>query len=98
MLMGDARQLGGGHLGGEALDAVVAAMHSHQQAGAWADGGLVIAGMGAVGSADFVQLHASAGHDVGDAKGAADLDQFASGNDALLARAQAVERQQYGGG
>ncbi len=54
--------------------------------------------MGAVGGAHFVQLHPGAGHDVGDAEGAADLDQLATGDDAFLAHAQAVERQQHGGG
>ncbi|MNH14719.1 hypothetical protein D3C79_743160 [compost metagenome] len=73
-------------------------MHPHQQAAAWADGGLVVAGVGAVGGADLTQFHPRAGHDVGDAESAADLDQLASGDDAFLARPQAVERQQYGRG
>lgn len=54
--------------------------------------------MGAVGSADFVQAHAGAGHDVGDAEGAADFDQLTTRDDAFLARAEAVEGQQHGSG
>ncbi|MNN37711.1 hypothetical protein D3C81_1516710 [compost metagenome] len=72
-------------------------MHPHQQAGTRADGSFVVAGMGAVGGADLVQAYTGTGHDVGNAKGAADLDQLTAGNDALLARAQAVERKQHGG-
>ncbi|MNS96523.1 hypothetical protein D3C72_1308240 [compost metagenome] len=43
-----------------------------------------------------MQFDPGAGHDVRNAKGAANLDQFATGDDAFLARAQAVECQQYG--
>ncbi|RCM64869.1 hypothetical protein PA35_02622 [Pseudomonas aeruginosa] len=93
--MGDGRQLRGGHAGGEALDAVVAGVHAHQQAAARADGGFVVPGVGAVGGAHLVQAHAGAGHDVGNAEGAADLDQLAARDDPFLARPQAVQRQQH---
>ncbi len=73
-------------------------MHAHEQARARADGGLVVLGVGAVGGADFDQLDPGARHDVGNAEGTADLDQLATGNDAFLARPQAVQCQQHGGG
>ncbi len=96
--MGDARQFGGGDAGGKALHAVVAGVHAHQQARAWVDGRFVIRGVGAVGGAHLMQLHTGAGHDVGDAKGTADFDQLAARDNAFLAGAQAVQRQQYRGG
>lgn len=96
--VGDAREVGGGDAGGEALDAVVAGVHAHEQAGAGADDGLVVLGVGAVGGAHLDELHAGAGHDVGDAEGAADLDQLAPADDPFLACAEAVEGEQHGGG
>ena len=45
-----------------------------------------------------MQLHAGTGHDVRDAEGATYLDQLATGNDAFLACAEAVQGQQHGGG
>ncbi len=45
-----------------------------------------------------MQLHAGAGHDVRDAEGTTYLDQLATGNDAFLACAEAVQGQQHGGG
>ncbi|MNN12429.1 hypothetical protein D3C81_1254210 [compost metagenome] len=92
------RQFSGRHARGEALNAVVARVHPHDQTAARADGGLVVAGMGAVGGAHLDQLHPGAGHDVGNAEGAADFNQFAPGNNPFLARAQAVEGQQYRSG
>ena len=56
MLVRQLRQLGGRHPRGETFDAVVARMHAHDQTAARADGGFVVAGMGAVGGADFMQL------------------------------------------
>jgi hypothetical protein len=96
--MGNLCQLGSSDAGGEALHAVIAGVHAHQQPTAGVNRGFVILGVGAVGGAHFVQLYPGAGHDVGDAKGAADLDQLAAGNDAFLARAKAVQRKQHGGG
>ncbi|MNH02196.1 hypothetical protein D3C79_614280 [compost metagenome] len=96
MQVSQLRQLPGGNLGSETLDAVVAAMHPHQQAAARADGRFIVAGMGAVGGTDLMQFDPGAGHDVRNAKGAANLDQFATGDDAFLARPQTVQRQQYG--
>ncbi len=51
---------------------------------------LVVAGVGAVGGADLVQLYASTGHDVGDTECAANLDQFSPRNDAFFACTQAM--------
>jgi len=96
--MGQLRQFGGGHARGETLNAVIARVHPHDQTAARADGGLVVTGVGAVGGADFNELHPGAGHDVGNAKRPADFDQFAPGDDAFLACAQTVEGQQHGGG
>ncbi|MNO87042.1 hypothetical protein D3C76_784570 [compost metagenome] len=95
MLVGNLRQFSRRHTRGEALNAVVACMHAHDQAAARADGNLVVAGMGAVGSADLNQLHPGAGHDVGNAEGTADFNEFAPGDNPFLARAQAVEGQEH---
>ena len=54
--------------------------------------------MGAVGGADLAQHRAGAGHDVGNAEGAADLDQFAARDRHLAPERQRVEDQQHRGG
>ena len=54
--------------------------------------------MGAVGGADLDEPRAGAGHDVGHAEGAADLDQLAARDDGLAPLGQRVERQQHRGG
>ena len=69
-------------------------MHPHQQRGARANGGFVVAGMGAVGGTHLHQLDPGAGHDVGDAEGTADLDQLAAGQHPFLARPYGMQGQQ----
>ena len=96
--VGDGRHLAVGHAFGEPGDRVVAAMHLHQQGGVLAHGAVVVARVRAVGGAHFHQLCAGAGHHVGNAKGAANLHQFAARNDHLPARRQAAQHQQHGGG
>ena len=96
--MGQAGQLGLWHRLGEALDGVVAGMNLHQQGGARADGGGEVPPMGAVGGADFDEPGAGAAHDVGDAEGAADLDEFAPGDDDLFLARQGIEQQEDAGG
>ena len=73
-------------------------MDAHQQAGAVCDGAAVIVDVGAVGGADFAQGGAGAGHDIGDAKAIADLDQFAARDDGLAARRQFVQGEEDGSG
>ena len=58
----------------------------------------IVLEMGAVGGADLDQPGAGAGHDVGHAEGAADLDQLAARDDRLAPLGQGVEHQQHGGG
>ena len=83
--VGDGRQLRLGHGLGEALHGVVAGVHLHQHGGARTERFGEVPGMGAVGGADLDQPGAGALHDVGDAEGAADLDQFAARDDDFLA-------------
>ena len=85
------------HFFGEAADRVVARMDLHQQRGSRADGFVVILQMRAVRRADFAQPGARAAHDVGNAKRAADLDQFAARHDHFLLRRQRGQREQHRG-
>ena len=63
-----------------------------------ADRLLVIAEVGLVGRAHLDELHAGGGHDLGQAKGAADLDQLAAGDDHFLAGGHGIEHDRRGGG
>ena len=96
--MRDAGHLGLGHAAGEALHRIVAGVDLHEHGGARGDGAGVVGRMGAVGGAHLHQLRASARHDVRDAEGTADLDQFAPRDHHLLAACQAVEHQQHASG
>ena len=91
-------QLGGRHRLGEALDGVVRRMDLHDRRGVGADRRGVVLEMRAVGRADLDQAAAGARHDVGNAEGAADLDQLAARDDDLAAGGQRVQHQQHGGG
>ena len=61
---------------GETEDAVVAGVHLENQRCLLADRVPIIVEMSLVGRTDFDQLDAADSHDVGDAEGAADLDQL----------------------
>ncbi len=87
-----------GDLGGEPPDDVVAGMHLHDQGGLRADRGGVVVEVRPVRRADLAQPASRAGHDVGHAERAADLDQLAAGDRHLLAERQGIEGQQDGGG
>ena len=65
---------------------------------AFGDRPFVIAEVGLVGRAHFDQLGAGGGHDLGQAKGAADFHQLAAGNDHFLAGGHGVEHDRRGGG
>ena len=73
-------------------------MDLHDRRGVGPDRGGVVLEMGAVGGADLDQPAAGAGHDVGDAEGAADLDELAARDDDLAAGGQRRQHQQHGGG
>ena len=77
---------------------VVRGMDLHDRRGVGADRGGIVLEMGAVGGADLDQPAAGAGHDVGDAEGAADLDELAARDDDLAAGGQRRQHQQHGGG
>ena len=83
---------------GETLYGVVAGVHLHQRRGAFVDGLDKVFGVGAVGGADFAQLAARARHDVWNAKGAADLNEFAARDDDFFFLCKGVEHQINGGG
>ena len=70
-------------------------MDLHQQRGSRADGFVVILQMRAVRRADFAQPGARAAHDVGNAKRAADLDEFAARHDHFLLRRQRRQHEQH---
>ena len=97
-LVRDAGHLGLGHAAGEALHRIVAGVDLHEHGGARGDGAGVVGWMGAVGGTHLHQFGAGARHDVRDAEGTADLDQFAPRDHHLLAACQAVEHQQHAGG
>ncbi len=96
VLARERREFGERRLLREAADRVVAAVHLHQQPGARADRVRVVAQVGAVGRADLAQLGAGTTHDVGDAEGAADLDQLAARHDDFLFRCERRQGQQHG--
>ena len=56
----------------------------------------IILEMRAIGRADFDEPGSGARHDLGHAKGAADLDQLAARNHGLAAMGERIERQQHG--
>ena len=98
LLAGERHQLGGGHRLGEAAHGVVRGMDLHDRRGVGTDRGGVVLEMRAVGGADLDQPAAGLLHDVGDAEGAADLDQLAARDDDLAASGQCRQHQQDGGG
>ena len=79
---------------GEAHDGEIRAMHAQQQPRAFTDGAFVIRDGSAVRRAHFAQQSAALGHDVRDAKGLADLDQFAARDDHFPASRQRGQRQE----
>ena len=97
-LAAQACEVGLGDRGGEAAHLEVAGMHLHHQPGGGADRRGEVLEVGAVGGADLAQAGAGAGHDLGDAEGAADLDQLAARYRHLPAQGEAVEHQQHRGG
>ena len=79
------------HAVGEALDAIVAGVHLHQQGGVLADGARVVLQMGAIGGAHLHQATAGAGHDLGHPEGAADLHQLPARGGHFPPQSQGVE-------
>ncbi len=73
-------------------------MDLHDRRGIGANGGGIVLEMRAVGGADLDQPAAGASHDVGNAEGAANLDQLAARDDDLAASRQRVQRQEHGRG
>ena len=86
------------HFRREAHDLVVAGMDAEDRGRAFVDRPLVIAEMGLVGRAHLDELCAGGGHDLGQAKGAADFDQLAAGDDHFLAGGHGIEDDRRGGG
>ena len=73
-------------------------MDLHDRRGVRADRRGVVLEMRAVGGADLDQAAAGAGHDVGNAEGAANLDQLAARDDHLAPVRQRIQHQKHGGG
>ena len=88
------RELGGRGLLGEADLGEVRAVHLHQQPGLGRDRSRVVTDARAVGRSDLDQARAGHGHHVGDAEGAADLDQLAARDRDFLVEGERVEHQQ----
>ncbi len=70
-------------------------MDAQDQRRAIVDRGGVVGRARAVGRADFAERRAGLAHHVGDAEAAADLDQFAAGDDHLAALRERREHQQH---
>ncbi len=85
------------HLLGEAFDAVVGGVNLQNEPGLRANGCGVILLVCAVGGADLDQPGPCPRHDLRQAERAADLDQFAAGDDRLAAPGERIEHQQHGG-
>ena len=92
-----AGHVGLGHTAREALHRIIAGVHLHQHGGTWCDGVGVIGRMRPVGGADFHQFCAGARHDVRNAKGPANFDEFPARHHHFLSLRQTVEHQQHGG-
>jgi len=84
----------------EAFHVEVAAVDAEDEGGAWGDGAGVVVEGGLVGGADFAEDGAAGFEDIGDAEAAADLDQFAAGDDDLGAGwgGEVAEDEDEGGG
>jgi hypothetical protein len=78
VLTANADQFRQTHFQGKPNDAVVARMNFEQQAGLVIDASLVVPGVRSVGRAYFSEDGSAFGHDFGDPKRPADLDQFAA--------------------
>ena len=83
------------HCRGEALDGVVRLVNPHQQRRRRPDCSLKVARMGPVGGSDLAQHRSRAGHDLGEAECAADLDQFAARDRHLPPQREGVQDQQH---
>ena len=90
-------QLSQRHFTGEADDAVIAGMHTHEGRSLSRDGVLVILEVRAIGRADFDEPGLALGHDFRQPERTADLDQLAARDDDLLLRRQRCEHQHRGG-
>ena len=82
----------------ETFDAVIAGVHLQHQRCFGVDGLGNIGHACAVGGAHFTQAATGGGHDVGQAKGAADLHQFTARDDHFAALGQRGQHQHQGGG
>jgi hypothetical protein len=98
LFAGERHELGGRHRLGEAGHRVVRGMDLHDRRGVGADRGGIVLEMGPVGGADLDQSAVGPRHDVGDAEGAADLDELAARDDDLAAGGQRRQHQQHSGG
>src|SRR5262245_38270228 len=81
---------------GEARDAVITTVDLQECAGVWADGLFVIGKPSDIRGADLAQDGAADGHDLGNAKAAADLNQLATRDDDFLALAEGAESEDRG--
>ena len=86
-------ELGGRRLGGEADDPEVGLVGDENRRGVFVDRRGIVLEVGAVRAADLHQGRAGGGHDVGEAEGAADLDQLPAGDDHLAVAGVSEEHQ-----
>ena len=98
MFPGQGCQIGQGHGGMEAHDAVVGGVYAHEGAGILVDSRSVVVQVTAVGGAHFAQAGTAFFHHFRDAEAAADLHQFPARDDDLAALAEGIQHQQDGGG
>ena len=98
LLVGQFGQLALRYGMGEALNRIVTGVDLHQHGRARCDRFAEVLQVRAVGGADFDQLGTGLPHNVGDAEGAADLDQLTPRDDDLFLARQGVEQQKDGRG
>ena len=96
--MGHCGHVAQAHGSHEALQLIVAGVRLQQQRGVVVDGVLVVPEVGAIGGAHFAQLAASAGHQFGQPKAAADLNQLAARDRHVAPQRQRVQHQHHRGG
>ena len=84
VLAGEGGEFGDGGLVGEAFEGEVGAVDFEDEGGFPGEGGLVVAEVGFVGGAGLDEAGSGGLEDFGDAEAAADLDEFAAGDDDLV--------------
>jgi len=95
--LSERREIGRGHVGREAFNAVVRGVAAQQQRRACRERALEISQVDLIGRPDLDEGRAAARQDVGQPEAAADLDELVARNDDFATLRERVEDQEDGG-